>query len=370
MSAAQGSKVNKEKGKKSSRSRRVREERADAFRRGVSAVLGLVLVLIFGFVLYVTWVFLDRPGFPKQPTGRSTQCLELYFYDTAVTYLVPVHRNVTLPRNENCTARAVQEFAAGPRDPRLARVYPSVAAPTVTVRDKVAILDLPQEIFSRLGGTTRERALLDALTLTVAAAGECSSARILIGGQPVGTTPEGYDLSGPLLPPPFYNLVPDTSLKGDSQWVTSYFLDSTGNYMVPLSIEVDSGLEGPREAVARLFRNPPQLSYPPPLPVCPPGYSLEPLRIENGVATVDISVPDTSLAFLDFDINVLRTALLLTLRDCCQVRDIALKLNGRDLESYNRFGELAPLPQNDCWNLERVMEQTAPSDASAAEVDL
>ncbi len=352
------SREKKPKKKSSSRkrrtSKRVQEERADAFRRGVNAVLTTVLVLVVLAGAFYVWTFLGRPGWPVRPGGGQTVCVEVWFYDNAVTYLVPVHRRVTLAPGDSPTVRAVQEFAEGPHDSYLARVYPDdIPAPQVRLSGDVAFVDLPAEIVEHFGGYTRERALLDALTLTAAAAGECTSVRILIAGEAVEATPEGLDLSEPLEPPEFINHVSDSSLEGDSKYVTCYFLDSSGRYLIPLSIEVTADVEEGRESIERLLRNPPQLAYPPPLPVCPDGYTLEKLMIENGTASIDLSVPDVQAAFMDSDAELFRCAAFQTLKRCCDITDVALLLNGREIESYSRFGALGPVACTECWNLER-----------------
>jgi len=349
----------------------VKEERANAFRRGVNTVLVIVLVFLVLFGFYLTWDLLGRPGWPSQVPSDRNVCLEVYFYDTSVLYLVPVHRQVLLARNETRTSRAIREFADGPRDPHLGRVYPvNIPPPSVTIRGDMAIVDLPEEIMSHLGGTSKEKALLDAITLTVDAAGECVSTRILMNGQSVETTPEGYILSEPLTPPEFFNHVPDSSLRGESKWVMVYYRDSTGRYLLPLSIEVDSGIESANEAVRRTLEYPPQLAYPPPSRICEPGYSLERLVIENSTAAVEVSVPDSQTAFLNSDINLFRLALFLTLEKCCGIHEIDLRINGRSITSYARFSGLPPVSESECWNLEYTIEKQGAVEVSTWGVEL
>ncbi len=358
MSAARNNKntKNRKKDRKKSQAKQIRDERADAFKRGVNAVLILILIALFVVGIYQMWVYLGRPGFTPQPRQDTTECLEIYFYDSAVTYLVPVHRRVTLSRNDSRTVRAIEEFAIGPHDPSLSRVWPAdIPAPEIMVRGSEAIIDFPEELWSNPGGTARERALLDAITLTVEAAGECTSTRILLAGQTIDATPEGFDLSEPLTPPEFINLVPDTSLKGESKWIPVYFLDSTGTYLIPLSLEVSRDIDAAHEAVRRMLSNPPQLAYPPPLAICRSGYTLDRLAIENGTASIELNVTDIRTAFVDHDIDIFRAAMYLTMSKCCDVKNIELKLNGRDIESYSRFSSLPTEPCSDCWNAERAV---------------
>jgi len=369
LAAQRGKKSTKKTADKKARtSRRVQAERADAFRRGVNAVVAIVIVLFILFGALEIWLFLGKPGWPIKPRIDRTICLELYFHDNSVTYLVPVHRRVTLAPNDDITIRAVQEFAKGPEDPYLAGVYPDgIPLPAVQIDGRVAMVDLPAEVTSHLGGTARERDLLDALTLTVAAAGECDSVRILVGGEAVEATSEGYDLTAPLEPPAKFNFVPDSALMGESKWVTAYFLDSSGRYLLPLSLEVAIDAEDANEAVERLLRLPPQLAYPPPMPVAPEGYSLERLIIENGAATVDVGVQEVQTAFPDQTVAIFRRAVYLTLKDCCGVSDVKLELNGRDLGSYGRFGDQPP-ESEECWNLERSPEEAYPQEPGSVEV--
>ncbi len=341
------------KSKSKNVTKRVREERADAFRRGVNTVLVLVFIGLFAYGGYSIWNFLGRPGLPEKPGMDNNARVKLYFYDNAVTYLVPVNRYITLEPGETITARAIKEFSIGPNDSYLARVYPAnIPIPGVLVNGEVAIVDLPLEITAHLGGTMREKDLLNALSLTVEAAGECESVRILIAGEPQDATPEGYDLTEPLKPPEYFNHVPDFGLQGDSKWITTWFLDSSARYLVPLAIEVPAQVEDASAAIERLLKDPPQLSYPPPSRVSPSGYSLERLIVESDVATVDISVPDSRTAFADHDVNLFRRAVYLTLKACCGITDIRIKINGRDLVDYSRFGILLPVANEDSWNVE------------------
>lgn len=333
------------------------EARAAAYRRGANAVLILILIGLISYGVFSIWNFVGRPGIPEPPEIRRTACVEVYFYDNSVTYLIPVHRNITLEPDEFLTERAVREFAIGPNDPYLARIYPAnIPVPGVIQNGNVAIVDLPVAIVEHLGGTKRETDLLDALTLTVAAAGECDRVRITIDGAPQESTPEGFDLSEPLEPPKFFNRVPDSGVQGESKWVPSWFLDSSGRYLLPLAIEVTVDAEDAGTAVEKLLHEPPQLTYPPPNSVSPAGYRLERLIVENGIGNVDIVVPSVESAFMEHDINTFRRAVYLTLKACCDVSDINIRLNGRELEDYLRFGYLVPVANEECWNIEYQVE--------------
>lgn len=369
LSAARGKKstTKSKKTKKSRTPKKVREARADAFRRGVNTVIAILLVLVVAFAAFEAWLFMGKPGWPVSPRGERYVCLELWFHDNSVTWLVPVHRNVTLAPNDSPTSRAVEEFAAGPNDPYLAAIYPDeVAAPSVRIEDDTALVDLPRDILGHLSGTSRERALLDALTLTVASAGECGKVRIMIGGEAVEATPEGYDLTEPLSPPQKINHVPDSSLDGESKWVSVYYLDSSGKYLMPLSLEVPVDSEGGRVAMERLLGDPPQLSYPPPQRVAPVGYRLERIAIENGIGTVELAVPNVQATMSEEEIETFRRAVFLTLKECCSVDDVVLMLNGIELESYSRFSNLPDLSNARCWNIERSPDESIPPGQASA----
>jgi hypothetical protein len=345
--------------------------RALAFRRGATTVIVLVILALISYGGYSIWNFFGRPGIPILPVTERTVCVELYFYDNAVAFLVPVHRNITLEPGENLTDRAVKEWATGPDDPYLARIYPAnIPVPGVTESGDIAIVDFPPEITGHMGGTKRETDLLDALTLTVAAAGECGSVRITIDGAPQDVTPEGIDLTEPLKPPQYINRVSDSGIEGESKWVPSWFLDSSGRYLLPISIETPIDAEEASVAIEKLLGDPPRLTYPPPNPIAPNGYHLERLVVENGIGNVDITVPSAETAFMNYDINTFRRAVYLTLKACCGVTDINIKLNGRELTDYLRFGNLAPVANETCWNLENTMQipDTASNSTSGGSV--
>jgi hypothetical protein len=348
-------------------------QRIDAARRGVNTFLLVVLILVILSGAGWMWVFLGKPGWPKGPQQDRSVCLELYFYDSAVAFLVPVHRRVVLAPNDSKTARAVREFATGPRDPSLARVYPAnIPVPTVTVDGKTAVVDLPAEIVGHLGGASREGAFLDALTLTVTAAGECDGVRLLVAGEQLEATGEGYIIENPLKPPEKINMASNSSLTGETQWVTVYYLrDLDHRYLFPLTIEVPAGTPPAEDAVKALLDAPPHVVDPPPIRVAPSGYLLEKLVIENSVARVDLGVPNTDTAFPsyeNYDINTFRRALYLTLKRCCGIEDIELSFNGRPVSSYERFGTLEPLSTNQCWNPEyEPPSGTIPGDSQPME---
>jgi len=329
-------------------------KKVEAVGRGLNTFLLTLLILVIVAGAGWMWVFLGKPGLPTQPQQDRSACLELYFYDSAVSYLVPVHRRVVLAPNDKKTERAIREFAIGPHDPSLARVYPAnIPVPSVTIEGRTAVVDLPSEILRHMGGTAREGALLDAITLTAVAAGECRNVRLLVGGEIMETTVEGYIIDNPLEPPDAINKVPNFSLDSDSQWVTVYFLrDSDRKYLFPLTLEVMAGTPPVEEAVKALLNSPPRIVDPPPLRVCPTGYSLERLAIENSIAHVDLGVPNTETAFFDYDINIFMRALYQTLRDNAEISGIDLSFNGRPVTSYGRFTRLEFPSQNDCWNAE------------------
>lgn len=357
----------KSTGRKSGKSRKKTKgksgsanKKAESLRRGINFFLGTILVLMILAGAGWMWAFLGKPGWPERVPEDRSACVELYFYDSAVAYLVPIHRRVDLAPNDTITGRAVHEFAIGPRDPNLARVYPAnIPIPSVQITGDTALVDLPGEILGHMGGASKEAALLDSLTMTVAAAGECSRCRILIAGEPMEATGEGYILDEPLEPPEYINQVSNSLLEGESRWVTVYYVREVAReYLFPLTLEVPLGTPIAEAAVKAMLETPPRVIYPPPIRICPEGYSLERLRIENSVAHVDIRVPDPQTAFMNYDINIFRRALYLTLKKCCDVTDVELSFNGRLITSYERFGFLPALSAETCWNMEFVPVQT------------
>ena len=353
----------KSSGKKKSTARRVKEVRLDAFRHGANTVLLSTILIVFVVFLGLAWrIFGIRLPAPRP--ANKTACLELYYYDQALAYLVPIHRRVTLAPADSRSERAVHEFASVPRDPSLARIYPAnIQPPEVRVANGIATVDLPEEIrtYWQNSGKDREAQFLDALTLTVTSAGESSKVRYLIAGQPLETSPGGIALDKPIETPAHINEVPNPGLGDDAIWTTAYFLDSSGKYLFPLAIQIAANADPAMEAVKALLVSPPRAVDPPPRAVIEPGCSLDRLLIENGVAKVVLRVPDPQMIFLRDDINVFRRALFLTLKQCCNAQNVTIELNGRPLESYSRFGNLADLSQDNCSNLEPDYQPIPPT---------
>ena len=80
-------------------------------------------------------------------------------------------------------------------------------------------------------------------------------------------------------------------------------------------------------------------------------------------------MPDSATAFLNFDVNIFRRALYLTLHKCCDVTDVVLKINGRELESYTRFANLLPVASEECWNIERTTVEPEYVDTTTVEAE-
>ena len=350
----------KKSGNKKPGAKRVKEQQNIALRRLINSILGIVLLFVVLTGGYYVWTFLGRPGLNPPAGNESTACLELYFFDSSVAYLVPVMRRVTLAPGDSRTVKAVQEYAIGPKDPQLARVYPAnIPIPVISIRGDVAVVDLPKEIRSHLGGTYREKSLLDSLALTVKAAGECSKVRLLIGGEIQEATPEGYEIDNPMEPPKNINMVPDSSIEGNSSWVTAYFLDASGNYLVPLSVQSDNESPPAEFAVNRMLDGPPPGAVPGIRRISPPGYELDKIAIENGAAEVNILIPNPQSAFPNSSIGIFQRALYLSLRDCCDITSLTLKINEKDVETYSRFANLPDVSDENCWNLEAGSENNA-----------
>lgn len=356
--------------RKQKTAKRVREERADAFRRGINTVLVILIAIAVCFSIYEGWVLMVMPGLNARAAAEGPEYVTAYYYDNSVIYLVPVQRRVDRPSNMSLTALALKELANPPADPSLARIYPSLNPPEVSIHGDEAVVDLPSGIWDHLTDPGRQRALLDAISLTVRDAGECSSMRILMGSQAIDSTPAGFKLSEPISPPAIINLVPDLALDGDSTWVTVWYRDSTDKYFIPLGLEVMSGADKAEESVRRILGDPPQLAYPPPVRVSPLGCSLEKVIIENGVATVDISVTDVMVSFDSTALLKLRTALYLTLKDNCGVSNVRLKLNGKNMESYSRFADIPGEVSSNHWNLEKSMDDNSNSISSMGGQDI
>ncbi|MFH1676560.1 MAG: GerMN domain-containing protein [bacterium] len=340
--------------RKSQKVKRAEAERITKLGAGFNFVFFIVVLLIFGSATYLIWDFLGRPGLPKISPKEKSVYVELYFMDNTVAWLVPVHRKATLAGSGSKTELAIREWAAGPRDPSLARVYPvNVEIPTVTRESDCAVINLPKEIVGHMGGTFKERAFLDAITLTAVSAGECSKVRLLLDGALMRTTPEGYEIDDPLLPPEYPNEVPGSSVDEESDWATVYYLDSTATYLVPISIRIPKDSNKWQHAAEALLDHPPAVVQPPPMPIAPTGYTLEKVVIESGTASVDIRVPDTQTAFLGYDFTLFKEAVWLTLKKCCDIKNLEIKLNGKPSESYGRFGDLPDPANNENWNIER-----------------
>ncbi|HEX9744552.1 MAG TPA: GerMN domain-containing protein [bacterium] len=350
----------KKPGGKKSGSKKAKETKRSPFLSATLGVLITVVVLLVLYGGYELWIFAGRPGIPGQQISDRTECVELWFYNASIAYLVPVSRNVTLARGDSLTVKAVGEWATGPDDTMLARVYPAnIPVPVVRTSGRTAVIDLPAEIQSHLTGSTRTDHFFDALTLTVEAAGECSEVRITIGGEQIEATGDGYILNEPFKPPVHLNEVVNSGLESDFEWATVYFLDQTGSYLIPLSLQFESGLSLPEQAVSAILESPPREAVEGPMRVCPPGYGLEQLTIENGTAAANITVPNPQTAFMGPDITLFRRALYLTLHGCCGIEDVEVLLNGRNAESYARFGAFESLSDWDCINVEVNRENAA-----------
>jgi len=356
--------------KKSAAKKRVKQQKPSGFQRVVNFILATALVLMIAFGAY--YLLSNWSLWHTRALADNRTCVTAWYLDNSVYYLVPINRMVSLQRDEVKTIRAVEELVKGPDDPDLARVYPAdMPPPNVWIEAETVHVDIPGLVWDTLAEAGREVTLVDAVGLTVRDAGEYETIRYLVDSGRIESISDGRNLSRAVGPPEFVNKVPDDVLTEGAHWLSVWYLDSTGSYLLPFSFETTSDSFDGMEAVRLAMGLPPEVMHVA-NHVAPEGYSLvdeQSVRIENGTARVFLQGLPIQSGFQNKTrVNIFRRALYLTLKDCCDVEDVVLVYNDRELETYTGYSDLIPVADGKYWSREPEMsadEQTSPEEEEA-----
>lgn len=130
-----------------------------------------------------------------------------------------------------------------------------VTALDVLVRDRVAMVDLPQEFSDQVPAMTSLKALGDAMVATLTEFGDVEKVQFLVEGKIrnfLTTTSAQYDTSLPLTRPKWFNEDP---VRNETK-VVLYWRWKNSSWIVPLTHYVQGNADLPRQALLELLRGP------------------------------------------------------------------------------------------------------------------
>lgn len=213
------------------------------------------------------------------PASTSSELLWLYFADESGSLYVPVQRRVQV-EGQRVAEAAVRELIRGPRGGLARLVLPDVALLDLTIRDGTAYVNFDRPP----NGTGDERGLYS-IVLSLTHFSSIQQVQFLVNGQP-------YGLNGtaPIRRPVVNPLNPDGLAFNyrTTEFLPTYYPTAGGDHdvriirMVPKTRETAAGtvlalLEGPGEYGFAVQE------------VIPDGTALLGVRIDGGVATVNLS---------------------------------------------------------------------------------
>jgi spore germination protein GerM len=260
----------------------------------------------------------------------STELLWLYYGDETGSLYVPVQRSVQV-QDQRVAEAAVRELIRGPRGVLTRLVPPETELLELAIRDGTAFVD-----FDRLPSAAGDDRGLFSIVLTLTHFQNVRQVQILVNGQPTG-----FNDGAPVIRPVVNPLNPDRlpfDLR-NTEFLPLYFPTAEGSddvrliRMVPKTRETATAtmralLEGPGEYAAFVQE------------VIPDGTELRGLRLEAGVAIVNLSAPFGDAGDREAVVRTI-TASLTTLPT---VNGVRFEVEGQSLGALwgERYGQVFP----------------------------
>jgi spore germination protein GerM len=264
------------------------------------------------------------------PPATTIEVLWLYFGDETGSLYVPVQRSVRVQEGRVAEA-AVRELIRGPRGVLTRLVLPETTLLDLTIRDGTALVN-----FDRLPSGAGDDRGLFSIVLSLTHFQNVRQVQILVNGQPTG-----FNDGAPVIRPVVNPLNPDRlpfDLR-NTEFLPLYFPTAEGSddvrliRMVPKTRETATAtmralLEGPGEYGAFVQE------------VIPDGTELRGLRLEEGVAIVNLSAPFGEAGDRDAVVRTI-TASLTTLPT---VNGVRFEVEGQSLGQLwgERYGQVFP----------------------------
>ncbi|WP_406677358.1 GerMN domain-containing protein [Neomoorella carbonis] len=260
---------------------------------------------------------------------RELNQVLVYYLTQDGSYLVPV--TITFTPTREVAKVAVEKLIAGPQVNGLKGVMPDgVKLRDIYILDdqQTVYVDLTKELLQLKDNGQAERAI-KALVLTLTSLGNARHVQVLVEGQAVAEV-GGVKLDAPLSRPATINSL----LKKDNQQgVQVYFNDASASFLVPVTVALPPGATGsdlPRAAMLALLAGPPPNSGL--VRTVWPGTRLLDLKIEQGLATVNLSREVTGYGGGSAAETALLNSLLFTLTQFPEIDRVQLLIEGQKRE--------------------------------------
>ncbi len=293
-----------------------------------------------------------QPVIEVSPQYGAT-AITLYFTDADQRYLIPISRRIP---EEDMTdpRRAVEELLRGPvAGPELRGLFlPGTEVLSFEVQSEVARLDVSGPAFA----TGQEARAVQALVLTLTAFPGIRQVALLVEGQPIGA--EGLPAAGatPLARPLAIN--PEAGAAGTDSLTLYFAYGQVDRYLVPVSRRISPERDRLAASMEELLRGPQPGSGL--TSVIPPDVSLRSIRLEDGVAHVDLS-EELIFAYRLKQARPLevRRAVIATLTELPDVYAALIEIGGSSLLYYSCQNVYMERPQARPWAINDEFYLTA-----------
>ena len=293
-----------------------------------------------------------QPVIEVSPQYGAT-AITLYFTDADQRYLIPISRrtseeNVTDPR------RAVEELLRGPiAGPELRSLFlPGTRVLSFEVQGEAARLDVSGPAFA----AGWEARAVQALVLTLTEFPGIKHIELFVEGQPIGA--EGLPAVGvtPLARPPAIN--PEAGAAGDKRLTLYFAYGQVDRYLVPVSRPISPERDRLAASMEELLRGPQPGSDL--TSVIPPDVYLRSIRLEDGVAYIDLS-EELIFAYRLKQARPLevRRAVIATLTELPAVYAALIEIGGSSLLYYSCQNVYMERPQARPWAINDEFYLTA-----------
>jgi spore germination protein GerM len=266
------------------------------------------------------------------PANVSTETLWLYFGDESGSLYVPVQRTVQV-QDRRVAEAAVRELIRGPRGALSRLVVPDAQLLDLTIRDDTAFVN-----FDRLPSGAGDDRGLFSIVLSLTHFSTVRQVQILVNGQPID-----FNRGQPVIRPVVNPLNPDRlAFNFDTtEFLPLYFPTAEGSHDVRIIRMVPKTRETAAATVRALIEGPGEYG-PFVQEVIPDGAELLGVRLEGGVAMVNLSAPFAEAGNRDAAVRTI----VESLTALPSIEGVRFEVGGRPLGELwgERYGRVFPKP--------------------------
>jgi germination protein M len=265
---------------------------------------------------------LDKKARAHEAESSTLSKLTVYF-STCNGYMVPI--TYPLNQGDEPVRTAAEILLEGPKTEYLFRTIPKgTRLKDCYVSDGTAFIDFTKE-FNKLSNSKETSKAVKSLCLTMGSIPGVDTVQVLIDGKIIDEI-HGIPM-GQMLKHSWVNY--SGSGYTENKYVV-YYVDSSGLYMVPVTYASETGDSIPQKAIERLVTGPADSCLTSPVW---PGTRLLNLKIEKGLATVDLSEQAIGYGGGTTAESLFVKSILLTLGQFSDIKAVQFLIEGDKVES-------------------------------------